>query len=81
MAVDSKVAESAGTGSHDKRETNRNEPVFAEEMEAESVPDRDVPSISSRMRAAPASERGRFQCVCVWIMLARGYYARMRTSR
>ena len=79
MAVVSKVAESAGTGSHDKRETNRNEPVFAEEMEAESVPDRDVPSISSRMRAAPASERGRFQCM--WIMLARGYYARMRTSR
>ena len=49
MAVDSKIAYRTGTGSHDKRKTNRNEPVFTKEMEAGSIPGGSVPSISSRM--------------------------------
>lgn len=49
MAVDSKIAYRTGTDSHHKRETNRNEPVFAEEMEAGSIPGREVPGISSHL--------------------------------
>ena len=69
MAVYRKVACGTGTDSHDKRKTNRDEPVFTKEMEAGSIPGRDVPSISSRMVTVPASEPARFQCVCVCVGL------------
>lgn len=38
-------------------------------MEAGSILDRSVPSISSRMVTVPAGEPARFQCVCVELCL------------